>query len=113
MLRVSDFILGHEWKKPMRFDGRVTLVDSLLTDLMNQPLDRLGLDLQVGKFGQVVGRLLIRKTVDAGMNDFLLNARAEAANVNAERLILREKKPADIGGNWRRVVSIPRLRAWS
>jgi hypothetical protein len=33
------------------------------------------------------------------MDDFLLDARAEAGVINAQRLILREKKPADSGGN--------------
>ena len=92
---------------------RVALVDPFLADLMNQPLDRLGRDLQVGECGQVARRLLIRRTIDAGMDDFLLDTWAEAAMINAQRLVLRGKKPADIGGNWRHVVSIPRLRAWS
>ena len=29
-------------------DGRVTLIDPLLADPLDQPLDRLGLDRQVG-----------------------------------------------------------------
>ncbi len=43
--------------------------------------------------------LLIRDTIGTGMDDFLLDARAEAGVINAQRLILREKKPADSGGN--------------
>jgi hypothetical protein len=37
----------------MRRDGRVTLVDPLLADPPDQPLDRLGRDIQVGQFGQI------------------------------------------------------------
>jgi hypothetical protein len=47
------------------------------------------------------------------MDDLLLDAWAEAAVVNAQRLILRGKKPADSGGIGRRVASRPRLPAWS
>ena len=97
----------------MRRDGCVTLVDPLLADLPDEPLDRLGRDVQVRQFGQIAGPLLIGRTVDAGMDNFLLHAWAEAGVVNAQRLILREKKPADSGGNCRLVVSRPRLPAWS
>ena len=97
----------------MRRDGRVTLVNSFLADLLDHPLDRLGLDVQVREFGEISGRLLIGRTVDAGMNDFLLHAWAKAGVVNAQRLALREKKPADIGGNWRLVLSRRHLLAWS
>ena len=112
-LRVGDGVLGHEGKSLMRLDRRVSLVDSLLADLLDHPLDRLGLDLQVGQFGQIARSLLIGRTVDAGMDDLLLHAWAEAGVINAQRLILREKKPADSGGNWRRVVSRRHLPAWS
>ena len=97
----------------MRLDRRVPLVDPLPADLLDQPLDRLGLDVQVGQLGQVARRLLIGKAVDAGMDDLLLDARAEAGAVNAQRLILRGKKPADSGGSWRLVVSRRRPPAWS
>ncbi len=89
----------------MRRDGGVTPVDPLAADPPDQSLDRLGRDLQVGQLGQVAGRLLIRDAVDAGMDDLLVHAWAEAGVVNAQRLVLRGKKPADSGGNSRRVVS--------
>ncbi len=94
-------------------DGRVTLVNSLLADLPDKSFDRLGLDVQVREFSEISGRLLIGRTVDAGMKNFLLHSRAEAGPVNAQRLALREKKPADSGGNWRRVLSRRHLLAWS
>jgi hypothetical protein len=96
----------------VRLDCRVTLVDSLPADLSDHPLDRLGRHAQVGQFGQIARRLLRRNTVDAGMDDFLLDAWAQAGMVNAQRWILRGKKPADSGGNWRRVASRRRLPAW-
>ena len=89
----------------MRLDCGITLAGSLLADPSDHPLNRLGRDSQVGQFGQIARRLLIRNTVDAGMDDFLLHTWAEAGVINAQRLILREKKPADSGGNSRRVVS--------
>ena len=93
-------------------DGGITSVDPLLADPLDQPLDRLGLDVQVRQFGEIAGRLLIGGAVDAGMDDLLLDARAEPGMVNAQRLILRGKKPADSGGNWRLVVSRRRHPAW-
>jgi hypothetical protein len=111
-LRIGESILLHEGKPPVRRDGRVTLVDPLPADLPDQPLDRLGSDSQVGQFGEIARRLLIGNTVHARMNDFLLHTRAEAATVKAQRLILREKKPADSGGNWRPVVSRRHRLAW-
>ena len=111
-LRVSDAILGHEGKLLMRLDRRVPLIDPLAADRLDQPLDRLGLDVEVRQRGQVARRLQIRRTVDAGMDDLLLDARAEATVVKAQSLILREKKPADIGGSWRHVVSRRRPPAW-
>lgn len=36
----------------MRRDRRITLIDPLPTDLLDQSLDRLGLDVQVGQCGQ-------------------------------------------------------------
>ena len=89
----------------MQLDRGVTLVGSLLADLSGHPLDRLGRDAQVGQFGQIARCLLIGNAVDAGMDDFLLHAGTEAGMVNAQRLVLREKKPADNGGNSQRVVS--------
>jgi hypothetical protein len=56
----------------VRRDRRVTLIDPRLADLLDEPLDRLGLDVQVGQFGQITRRLLIGRTVDAGMNDRLM-----------------------------------------
>ena len=112
-LRVSDGVLGHERESLVHPDSRVTLVGPLLADPLDDPLDRLGLDVQVGQRGQIRGRLLIGKAVDAGMNDLPLHAWAEARVVNAQRLALREKKPADIGGNWRLVLSRRHLLAWS
>ena len=97
----------------MRRDGRVTLVDPLPADPLDQPLDRLGRDVQVGQFGQIAGRLLVRDAVDPGVDDLLLHARAEARVVKAQRLVLRGKKPADSGGSCRRVASRPRPPAWS
>ncbi len=97
----------------MRREGCVALVDPLLADLPDEPLDRLGLDFQVRQFGQIAGCLLIGNTVDACVDDLLLHAWAEAGVVNAQRLILREKKPTDSGGSCRLVVSRPRLPAWS
>ena len=97
----------------MHRDGRVTLVDPLLADLPDEPLDGLGRDVQVRQFGQIAGPLLIGRAVDASMDNFLLYAWAEPGVVNAQRLILREKKPGDSGGNCRLVVSRSRLPAWS
>ncbi len=94
-------------------DRRVSLVDPLPADPPDEPLDRLGPDVQIRQLGQVAGRLLIGGAVDAGMDNLPLHARAEATVVNAQRLILREKKPAGSGGNWRLVVSRPRPPAWS
>ena len=67
----------------MRGDGCVTLVDPLLADLPNDPLDRLRGDSQVRQFGQTAGFLLIGRTVDAGMDNFLLHVWAESGVVNA------------------------------
>ena len=89
----------------MRRDDCVALVDPLLANPADQPLDRLGCDFQVRQFGQIAGRLLIGETVDARMDNFLLHAWAEAGVVNAQRLILRGKKPADSGDSWRHGVS--------
>lgn len=97
----------------MRRDRLVALIDSLSADRLDEPLDVLGPDVEVRQFGQIAGRLLIGMTVDAGMDDLPLDAWAEAAVVNPERSILREKKPADSGGSCRRVASRRRLPAWS
>jgi hypothetical protein len=97
----------------VRRDGGVALVDPLPADPPDEPLDGLGLDVQVRQLGQIARRLLIGEAVDAGMDDLLLDARTEAAVVNAQRLILGGKKPADSGGNWRPVVSRRRPPAWS
>ena len=94
-------------------DGGVALIDPLPADLLDESLDRLGLDVQVRQFGEIAGRLLKGRAVDAGMDDLLLGARAEPAVVNAQRLILREKKPADSGGSWRLVVPRRRPPVWS
>jgi hypothetical protein len=75
----------------MRLYPRVTLVGSLPADLSDHSLDRFKRNVQVGQFGQIARRLLKGNTVDACMDDFLLYAWAEAAMVNAQRLILREK----------------------
>ena len=91
----------------------IPLVGSLPADLLDHPLDRLGSDAQVGQFSQIARRLLIGNTVDAGVDDLPLNTWAEAGSINAQRLILREKKPADSGGSSRRVVSRRYLPAWS
>ena len=94
-------------------DGRVALIDPLLADPLDQPLDRLGLDRQVGQRGQVVGGLLVGDVFDAGVDDLLLHARAEARVINAQRLVLRGKKPADSGYSIRRVGSNRHPLAWS
>lgn len=52
-LGVRDDILVDQWKSLMQLDGGVTLVDSLSADLPDQAFDRLGLDVQVGEFGQI------------------------------------------------------------
>jgi len=96
----------------VRRDGLVALVDPLLADLPDEPLDGVGPDVQAGQFGEIAGRLVIGKAVDARVGDFLLHARAEAAVVNPRCLSLRGKKPADSGGDWRLVVSRRRLPAW-
>ena len=49
--------------------------------------------------GQVARRLLIRGAVDAGVDDLLLHAGTEARVIKAQRLVLREKKPADRRGS--------------
>ncbi len=67
----------------MRRDGCVTLIDPLLADLPDEPLDRLGRDVQVRQFGQIAGPLLIGRAVDASMDNFLLYAWAEPGVVNA------------------------------
>ena len=97
----------------MRRRRRVALLDPLAADLRDEPLDGLGLDVQTGEFGQIAGRLLIRMTVDPRMDDLSLHARAESRVVNAQGLILREKKPSGIEGNWRLVVSGRRFPASS
>ena len=97
----------------MRLDGYVTLVNSLLADLFDHPLNRLKCDVQVREFDQIARRLLIRYAVDAGVDNFLLHAQTEPAMVKSQRLILREKKPADSGGNLLRVVSSRHLPSWS
>ena len=38
-------------------DGGVALVDPLPADLPDEPLDGLGLDVQVREFGEIAGRL--------------------------------------------------------
>lgn len=86
-------------------DGRVALIDSLPADPMDQPLDRLGPDLQIGQGGQAVGGLLEGDLMDAGMDGLLLDARAEARLIQAQRLVLREKKPAGSGDSIGRVRS--------
>ena len=50
---VGDGVLLHQGPPLVRRDGRVALVDPLPADPLDQPLDRLGLDLQVGQFGQI------------------------------------------------------------
>jgi hypothetical protein len=110
---VRDGVLGHEGKSLIRRDGRASLVDSLPADLRDQSLDRLGLHPQIGQFGQITRGLEKRLAVDTGMDDLLLDARAEAAVVNAQGLILRGKKPSGSGGSWRRAASRRRLPAWS
>lgn len=97
----------------MRLDRRVPLIDAFPADRPDQSLDRLGLDVQVGPFGQIVGRAQIRDAVDAGMDDFLLHAWAEAGVINAQRLVLRGKEPADSGGSYRPVAPRPPHPAWS
>jgi hypothetical protein len=86
-------------------DGRITLIDSLLADPMGQPFDRLGSDLQIGQRGQSVGGLLKGDLMDAGMDGLLLDTRAEARLVKAQRLVLREKKSAGSGDSIGRVRS--------
>ena len=44
-LRVGDDVLGHQGEALVRRDGCVALVDPLLADLPDEPLDRLGLRL--------------------------------------------------------------------
>ena len=110
-LRVRNGVLGHEGQLLMLRDGRVALVGPLLTDSLDQPLDRFGLDHQVGQHGQMVGGLLVGRCFDAGVDDLLLYARAEARVINAQRLVLREKKPADSGYNSRPVGSTRHLPA--
>ena len=110
---MGDLILGHEGKSLMHLHRGITLVGSLLADLSDHPLDWLGRDLQVGQFSQIARRLLIGNTIDAGMDDLLLHAWAEAGMVNAQRLILRENTPADSGGTGQRGVSRRPLPAWS
>ena len=91
----------------------VSLVRAVTAARADEPFDGLGLDVQTGEFGQIAGRLLIRMTVDPRMDDLSLHARAESRVVNAQGLILREKKPSGIGGNWRLVVSRRRFPASS
>lgn len=97
----------------MQCDCRVSLIDPLPANLVDQSLDLLGRDVQVGEFGQITGRLLIRNTVDACMDGLLQDARAEVGLINPQRLSLRGKKPADIGGNSPLVGSTRRSLAWS
>ena len=94
-------------------DGGVALVGPLLANLPNDPLDRFRSDFQIRQFGEITGPLLIGGTVDTGVDNFLLHPWAETGAVNSQCLILREKKPSDSGGNYRPVVSRPRLLAWS
>lgn len=112
-LGVGNGVLGHEGEPRVRRGGLVALVDPLLADLPNEPLDGFGTDFQVRQLGEVAGRLLIGRAVDARMDDLLLDARAEAGVVNAQRVILRGKKPADSGDSWRVVASRRHLLAWS
>jgi hypothetical protein len=86
-------------------DGRITVIDSLLADPMNQPFDRLGSNLQLGQRGQPVGGLLEGDLTDAGMDDLLLDTRAEARLIKAQCLVLREKKSAGSGDSIVRVRS--------
>ena len=112
-MRVGDGVLVHQGQCLMLGDGRVTLIDPLLADPLYQPLDRLGLDRQVGERSQVVGGFLVGDVFDAGVDDLLLDARAEARLINTQRLVLREKKPADSGYSIRRVGPNRHLLAWS
>ena len=52
-LRVGDDVLVHQGEPPVYRDGRVALVIPLSADLLHEPLDRLGFDVQVGQFGQI------------------------------------------------------------
>jgi hypothetical protein len=97
----------------MSGDGGVAPVGPLAPDPVDESLDRLGPDRQVPQCGEVAGGLLRGGAVHPGVHDLLLHAGTEARVIKAERLALREKKPADSGGNSRPVVSRRRLLAWS
>ena len=58
-IRVRNGILRYQWKFIMCGGVRVALIDPLLANLMNQPFDRLGPDLQVGELVEIAGCLLI------------------------------------------------------
>jgi hypothetical protein len=94
-------------------DRRVTLVDPLLADPPDHSLDRLGRDVEVGQLSPIVRRLLIRHAIDPGVGHLLLHTGTEARVIDAQRLILGEKKLAGRRGSSRRAVSRPRLPAWS
>ena len=79
----------------------------------DHPLNRLKCDVQVRELGQIARRLLIGHAVDTGVDNSLLHAWTEPTMVKSQCLILREKKPADSGGNLLHVVSSRHLPAWS
>jgi hypothetical protein len=80
-------------------DGGIALIDPLLTDAADQPLDRLGPDFQAAQLGQAVAGGAVRFRPNPGVDDLPLDSRAGGGAVKPQGSVLRGKKPADSGGN--------------
>jgi hypothetical protein len=66
-------------------DDRVTPVDPLLADPSDQPLDRLGRDVEIGQRRQIARRLLRGDAVEPGLGALLLLRSPRLTLVSASR----------------------------
>jgi hypothetical protein len=78
-------------------DGLIPFATTLQADVLDEPLDLFGTDVQFGQLDQIVTGRLKRAIGDAGINDLVLKGRAVVGAIKAQAFGLREKKPADSG----------------
>ena len=94
-------------------DRGVALVDAFLANPLDQPLDRLGPDLQLALLGQFLRGGPERLRLDSRTDHLLLHPRAVARAIKSQSLVLRGKKPADSGDNNFGFPSSRHSPAWS
>jgi hypothetical protein len=94
-------------------DRGVALVDAFLANPLDQPLDRLGPNIQLALLGQFLGGGPERLRLDSRADHLPLHPRAVARAIKSQRLVLRGKKPANSGDNSAGFPSIGHSPAYS